>query len=96
MNYMDKIKDIENKIKNLKNKHSDIVHWIVEWMLNSMVAVNVSIELITGIALGVVLGLIADNYLQTKPIMLIIFFIVGTLVGFYNMYKCLKKYGYFK
>ena len=39
---------------------------------------------------------ILDNHLQTKPIMLIIFFIVGTIVGFYNMYKSLKRYGYFK
>ena len=94
---MDKIKDIENKIKNLKNKHSDIRPLNSRMNAKSYgMAVNVSIELITGIALGVVLGLIADNYLQTKPIMLIIFFIVGTLVGFYNMYKCLKKYGYFK
>ena len=58
-------------------------------------AINVSLELITGIGLGVILGLILDNHLQTKPIMLIIFFIVGTIVGFYNMYKSLKKYGYF-
>ena len=56
-------------------------------------AMNVSIELITGIALGVFLGLFIDNYLQTKPIMFIIFFIVGTIIGFYNMYKCLKNMG---
>jgi F0F1-type ATP synthase assembly protein I len=51
--------------------------------------------LITGIALGVFFGLIIDNYLQTKPLMLILFFILGTLVGFYNMYKTLKKYKFF-
>ena len=45
--------------------------------------------------LGVFLGLMIDNYLQTKPLMLIIFFILGTLVGFYNMYKTLKKYKFF-
>ena len=54
-------------------------------------AVNVSLELITGIGIGVVIGLVIDNYLQTKPIMFIIFFIVGTIVGFYNMFKCLKN-----
>ena len=57
---------------------------------------NISIELITGISLGVFFGLIIDNYLQTKPLMLIIFFIIGTLVGFYNMYKTLKKYKFKK
>ena len=33
-----------------------------------------------------------DNYLQTKPLMLIICFTLGTLVGFFNMYKALKRY----
>ena len=45
-------------------------------------AMNISIELITGIGVGVFFGLLLDNYLQTKPIMFIIFFIVGTIVGF--------------
>ena len=52
---------------------------------------NVSLELITGIGLGVIIGLLIDNHLQTKPLMFIIFFIVGTIVGFYNMFKCLKN-----
>ena len=54
-------------------------------------AMNISIELITGIGLGVFFGLLIDNYLQTKPIMFIIFFIVGTIIGFYNMFKSLKN-----
>ena len=33
-----------------------------------------------------------DNYLQTKPLMFIICFILGTLVGFFTMYKALKRY----
>ena len=63
--------------------------------MNYSIAINISIELITGIGLGVFLGLIIDNYLQTKPLMLIICFILGTLVGFFNMYKALKRYKFF-
>ena len=93
---MDRRKDLAHKIRELKNKNKK------KPSLNNNVnakfynmAMNISIELITGMGLGVFLGLLVDNYLQTKPIMFIIFFIVGTLVGFYNMYKSLKKYGYF-
>ena len=64
--------------------------------INYSVAMNLTIELVTGMALGFFLGIMLDNYLQTKPLMLIIFFVVGTFIGFYNMYKSLKKYGYFK
>ena len=94
---MDKIKEIEVKIKEIKNKNNKKYTSSKKNSANLYsMAMNVSIELITGISLGVFLGLFIDNYLQTKPIMFIIFFIVGTLVGFYNMYKSLKKYGYFK
>ena len=93
---MKKLKEIERKIKDLKKKKEQKTSYSskINGKFYSM-AINVSLELITGIGLGVILGLILDNHLQTKPIMLIIFFIVGTIVGFYNMYKSLKKYGYF-
>ena len=64
-------------------------------VVNYSIAINISIELITGIGLGVFLGLLIDNYLQTKPLMLIICFILGTIIGFYNMYKALKRYKFF-
>ena len=94
---MEKLKEIERKIKDLKKKKEQKTSYSskINGKFYSM-AINVSLELITGIGLGVILGLILDNHLQTKPIMLIIFFIVGTIVGFYNMYKSLKRYGYFK
>ena len=94
---MEKLKEIERKIKDLKKKKEQKISYSskINGKFYSM-AINVSLELITGIGLGVILGLILDNHLQTKPIMLIIFFIVGTIVGFYNMYKSLKRYGYFK
>ena len=93
---MNKVKEIELKIKELKEKNKKIL--TPDNKINAKfysMAMNISIELITGIGLGVFLGLVIDNYLQTKPIMFIIFFIVGTIVGFYNMIKSLKKYGYF-
>ncbi|MBF96885.1 MAG: hypothetical protein CFH34_01097 [Alphaproteobacteria bacterium MarineAlpha9_Bin4] len=93
---MEKIKEIERKLKDLKKKRQETLNNNkINGKYYSM-AINVSLELITGIGLGVILGLLVDNHLQTKPIMFIIFFIVGTIVGFYNMYKSLKKYGYFK
>ena len=96
---MNKLKEIDLKIKELKNKNKNKKILSSNNKINPKfysMAMNISIELITGIGLGVFLGLLIDNYLQTKPLMFIIFFIVGTIVGFYNMYKSLKKYGYFK
>ena len=95
---MDDLKKLTAKLEKIriKKKNKEISSNNQINAKNYSIALNVSIELITGIGLGVILGLLVDNYLQTKPIMLIIFFILGTLVGFYNMFKTLKKYGFFK
>ena len=93
---MNDLKNLSDRLEKFKNKKdSDKDNIEKKSSINYSIAVNISIELITGIALGVFFGLIIDNYLQTKPLMLIIFFIIGTLVGFYNMYKTLKKYKFF-
>ena len=92
---MNKLRELEKKLfkKNKSKTHDN--HYNKKVALNYSIAINISIELITGIGLGVFLGLLIDNYLQTKPLMLIICFILGTLVGFFNMYKTLKRYKFF-
>jgi ATP synthase protein I len=93
---MNDLKNLTARLEKLKKKKAiDKENIEKKTSINYSIAVNISIELVTGIALGVFFGLIIDNYLQTKPLMLIIFFIIGTLVGFYNMYKTLKKYKFF-
>lgn len=93
---MKDLKSLSERLEKLKkNKAIHKENIDKKTTINYSIAVNISIELITGIALGVFFGLVIDNYLQTKPLMLIIFFLLGTLVGFYNMYKTLKKYKFF-
>ena len=72
---MHKTKEIALKIKELKNKNKKKIspNSKINAKFYSM-AMNISIELITGMGPGVFLGLFLDNYLQTKPIMFIIFF----------------------
>ena len=93
---MSDIKKLSKRIDSFKKKKVEIKTKINEKSnFNYSVAINISIELITGIGLGVFFGIMLDNYLQTKPLMFIICFILGTIVGFYNMYRTLKKYSFF-
>ena len=92
---MNKLKELEKKIDKVKKSKIRENSLHNKPAVNYSIAINISIELITGIGLGVFLGLMIDNYLQTKPLMLIICFILGTLVGFFNMYKTLKRYKFF-
>ena len=92
---MNRLKELEKKLNNIKGIKKNSIKVNEKPTINYSIAINISIELITGIGLGVFLGLLIDNYLQTKPLMLIICFILGTLVGFFNMYKALKRYKFF-
>ena len=92
---MNKLKKLEKKLDNIKSSKQTSIKVNEKLAGNYSIAINISIELITGIGLGVFLGLLIDNYLQTKPLMLIICFILGTIIGFYNMYKTLKRYKFF-
>ena len=92
---MNKLKELEKKLDKVKKPKIQDNQYHHKPAINYSIAINISIELITGIGLGVFLGLMIDNYLQTKPLMLIICFILGTLVGFFNMYKALKRYKFF-
>ena len=92
---MNKLKELEKKLNKVKQSKIQDHQYHKKPTVNYSIAINISIELITGIGLGVFLGLMIDNYLQTKPLMLIIFIILGIIVGFYNMFKTLKRYGYF-
>ena len=40
---------------------------------------------------GVVIGIIVDNYFNSQPFGLIIFFILGALAGFLNVYRVMRR-----
>ncbi|SVA53165.1 uncharacterized protein METZ01_LOCUS106019, partial [marine metagenome] len=40
---------------------------------------------------GVVIGLLVDNYFNTKPFGLIIFFILGSFAGLLNVYRVMRR-----
>ena len=52
---------------------------------------KISTEIIAALIVGVGIGLIVDNYFNTKPIGLIIFFIFGALAGFLNVYRVMRR-----
>ena len=47
---------------------------------------RLGVEIVAALIVGVSIGIIVDKYMNTKPFGLIIFFILGALAGFLNMY----------
>ena len=54
-------------------------------------AFKLSTELISAVAVGTIIGFILDKTFGTKPWLILIFFSVGVVAGFVNVFKSAKK-----
>ena len=52
---------------------------------------KISTEIVAALVVGVVIGIIVDNYFNTQPFGLIIFFILGALAGFLIVYRIMRR-----
>ena len=85
----------KNRINNLKNR---INNYENEQKSNNFskkkgagFGFRVSTEIVAALVVGVVIGIIVDNYFNTEPFGLIIFFILGALAGFLNIYRVMRR-----
>ena len=54
-------------------------------------AFKLSTELVAAVAVGTIIGFILDNWFDTKPWLIIIFFFVGVVAGILNVIRSAKK-----
>ena len=52
---------------------------------------RISTEIVAALVVGVGIGITVDNYFNTQPFGLIIFFILGALAGFLNIYRVMRR-----
>ena len=86
----------KNKIQELKKK---INHY--ETSVKSKMSMSkkkgagfgfkISTEIVAALVVGVGIGIIVDNYFNTEPFGLIIFFILGSLAGILNVYRVMSR-----
>ena len=48
-------------------------------------------ELVAAVAVGTIIGFILDNWFDTKPILIIIFFLFGAAAGIINVIRAAKR-----
>ena len=51
---------------------------------------RIGIEIVAALVVGVSIGIIVDNFFDTSPFGLIIFFIIGAFAGFLNVYRVMR------
>ena len=54
-------------------------------------AFKLSTELVAAVLVGTIIGFILDNWFDTKPWLIIIFFFVGVIAGILNVIRTAKK-----
>ena len=54
-------------------------------------AFKLSTELVAAVLVGTIIGFIIDNWFDTKPWLIIIFFFVGVVAGILNVIRSAKK-----
>ena len=86
----DNIKKLKEKIENLENSKKFTTK-VQNQKNGAGFGFKISTEIVAAIVVGVVIGLLVDNYLGTKPIGLIIFFILGAFAGFLNVYRVMRR-----
>ena len=52
---------------------------------------KVVVEIVAAMAVGVVIGMLLDNYFDTRPIFIIIFFLLGSAAGILNVFRVAKS-----
>ena len=86
----------KDKLQELKRK---IDHYQVENSVRINSSKNkgagfgfrISTEIVASLVVGVGIGVVVDNYFNTQPFGLIIFFILGALAGFLNVYRVMRR-----
>ena len=90
MNYKNKkLEELNKKIDNLNDQEKNVSPKKKEG--GAGFGFKISTEIIAALVVGVGIGLIVDNYFNTKPFGLIIFFIFGALAGFLNVYRVMRR-----
>ena len=85
-----KIQELKNKIDNYNYKNSNKINKNSN-KKGASYGFKISTEIVAALAVGTGIGIIVDKYFNTQPFGLIIFFILGALAGFLNIYRIMRQ-----
>ena len=54
-------------------------------------ALKISTELVAAVVVGTTIWFLLDSWFDTKPLLIIVFFIIGVIAGILNVIKAAKK-----
>ena len=90
---MKELKDISTRLKSAKKKFSQFHDKKPQPSGSSLLgaAFKMSTELVAAVLIGTFIGFILDSWFDTKPILIIIFFLMGVVAGITNVFRSAKN-----
>lgn len=89
-----KITEAEKTSASTGHSKKNILEQSEESKRSTGIAFRLGVELTSGIAVGCGLGLLIDHYFATSPWGLVVFFFLGSIAGFLNVYRAVNNMGY--
>ena len=84
--------DLKTRLKNAKSKYKNKNQSNNDNEKSSFgKAFQLSTELVSAVLVATIIGFILDNWFDTKPWLIIIFFFIGVAAGIMNVIKSAKK-----
>ena len=89
---MENDKDINTRLQIAKNKAKENYTEKINSNPTSSVgtALKLSTELVAAVFVGTIIGFILDNWFDSKPWLIIIFFFIGMIAGITNVIRSAK------
>ena len=81
--------DLEDRIEKMKEEHGLNDSKDTQAKATNE-GVKAGVELLTPIVVCFFIGMGLDKHFETSPLFLMVFFILGVLTGFWNIYKLTK------
>ena len=89
---MKKIRDITTRLEIAKRKNEKYKKSIKSSNAASLgKALKISTELVAAVFVGSTIGFLLDNWFDTKPLLIICFFMIGVAAGIMNVFKAAKR-----
>ena len=83
-----KIKSLNQRIQKAKENSNPTLNNPPRSFVKVM---KIVVEIVAAMAVGLVIGMLIDNYFETRPIFIIIFFLLGSCAGILNVFRVAKS-----
>ena len=90
---MSDLEDLKTRLKiarsKLQNQNSEKANKKKGVFLGN--AFKLGTELVAAVAVGTIIGFILDNWFDTKPVLIIVFFLFGAAAGIMNVFRAARR-----